>query len=206
MRLLLISILIALLTASNAFAQRENASPTMLKGPGDWRFERLPVPPGFARDIPWTGYEEARFSPGMFDPSSANHFTYALSLWIDGIPAIQAAEIKDFLDKYFKGLSLMVGRGKNLAPDASQFGADVTLRQGEAKDSGKFTAKAPMFDTFNDGRKVLLNMEIDVIPKPDAKKTLLVLLISPQPTDAAVWKQLHDIRKNVQEPQHGQAP
>jgi hypothetical protein len=63
-----------------------------------------------------------------------------------------------------------------------------------------------MFDTFNDGRKVLLNMEIDVIPKPDAKKTQLVLLISPQPADAPIWKQLHEIRKNVQEPPHGRAP
>jgi len=54
------------------FGQGKNATPTILKGPADWRFERLPIPPGFAQDIKWTGFEEARFAPGMFDPSSAN--------------------------------------------------------------------------------------------------------------------------------------
>jgi hypothetical protein len=51
---------------------------TILKEPVDWRFERLPVPAPFAPDIKLTGFEEARFSPGMFDTSSANYFTYVM--------------------------------------------------------------------------------------------------------------------------------
>ncbi|GEP44032.1 hypothetical protein [Brevifollis gellanilyticus] len=197
----LIIALIAFASTSSAFAQRANATPTMLKGPADWRFERLPIPPGFARDIPWTGYEEARFAPGMFDTSSANHFTYALSIYVDGTAPVQAPALKSFLDKYLKGLSVMVGRRKGLKPDEAQFNAEVLPRKTEANATGTFTAKATMFDTFNDGGKVSLNMEIDVLPKAEAQKTQIILLITPQAFDAPVWKQLREIRSSVQAPQ-----
>ena len=84
MRLHILLLILTFACITPAPAQRAQPSPTMLMGPEDWRFERLPIPPGFARDIPWTGYEEARFSPGMFDPKSATYFTYALSISIDG--------------------------------------------------------------------------------------------------------------------------
>src|SRR5436189_6143351 len=95
-----LALLMALLSGTPSFAQRPNATPTMLTGPADWRFERLPIPPGFARDITWTGFEEARFSPGMFDTSSPTYFTYALAVQLDGTPPIQTAELKELLDKY----------------------------------------------------------------------------------------------------------
>jgi len=181
---------------TSAIAQRVQPAPTMLLGPADWRFERLPIPPGFARDIPWTGYEEARFSPGMFDTKSATHFTYALSICIDGTPEIQAKELKDFLDKYFKGLSTMVGRGKGMKPDPAVFNAVVTPRD----KASLFSAKVPYIDTFTDGRQILLNLEIDVRPQPKAKKTQILVLISPQPTAAEIWKQLREIRDAVHAP------
>lgn len=168
----------------------------MLLEPTGWRFERLPIPPGFARDIPWTGYEEARFSPGMFDTKSAMHFTYALSISIDGTPEIGAQELKDFFDKYFKGLSALVGSGKGMKPDPAVFNAEVTPRD----KAGLFSAKVPYIDTFTDGRQITLNLEIDVRPQPASKKTQVILLISPQPADAEVWKQLHMIRDAAKVP------
>jgi len=168
----------------------------MLLGPADWRFERLPIPPGFARDIPWTGYEEARFSPGMFDPKSVTYFTYALSISIDGTPKIQVKEMKDFFDRYFKGLSTMVGRDKGMNPDPAVFNAEVT----PSDKAGQFSAKVPFIDTFTDGRRILLNLEIDVRLQPETKKTQIILLISPQATDTAIWKQLRELRDAAHAP------
>ncbi|MCX6848840.1 MAG: hypothetical protein NTY98_07955 [Verrucomicrobia bacterium] len=181
---------------TSVFAQRSQPAPTMLLGPADWRFERLPIPPGFARDIPWTGYEEARFSPGMFDTKSATHFTYALSICIDGTPEIQAKELKEFFDKYFKGLSTMVGRGKGMKPDPAVFNALVT----PGDKAGLFSAKVQYIDTFTDGRQITLNLEIDVRPKPETKKTQIILLISPQTNDAEIWKHLYEIRDAARAP------
>ncbi len=191
-----LALLVIFACVTSAFAQRSQPAPTMLQGPADWRFERLPIPPGFARDISWTGYEEARFSPGMFDTKSATHFTYALSICIDGTPEIGAKELKDFFDKYFKGLSTMVGRGKGMKPDPAVFNAVVTPRD----KAGLFSAKMPYIDTFTDGRQITLNLEIDVRPKPETKKTQIILLISPQAPDAEIWKQLHEIRDAAHAP------
>ncbi len=177
-------------------AQRAQPAPTMLFGPADWRFERLPIPPGFARDIAWTGHEEARFSPGMFRTDAPNYFTYALSICIDGTPELQEKELKDFLDKYFKGLSTMVGRGKGMQPDPAIFNAEVKPRD----KAGQFSAKVPYIDTFTDGRRITLNLEIDVRPLPESKKTQIILLLSPQAPEAEIWKKLHEIRESAHAP------
>ena len=182
--------------ATSAHAQRAQPAPTMLLGPADWRFERLPIPPGFARDIPLTGYEEARFSPGMFNTNAATYFSYALSICIDGMQEIGAKELKDFFDKYFRGLSTMVGRGKGIKPDPAVFNAVVTPRD----NAGLFSAKVPYIDTFTDGRQLTLNLEIDVRLKPEIKKTQIILLISPQAPDTEIWQQLHVIRDAAHAP------
>ena len=187
----------AFIAVPNASAQRKQPPPTILMGPADWRFERLPIPPRFAPDIKWSGYEEARFAPGMFDTESPNYFTYALAVSIDGTEPVVADDITDFLDKYFKGLSIGVGRRKGLSPDPTQFGATVTAMKTKEGALPRFLAKVPYFDTFNDGRKILLNIAITVIPKPESEKTIVVLLVSPQQAEAPVWKQLRAIGKTV---------
>lgn len=197
--LLLLGFVAMFHTAPFAFAQRQQPAPTILKGPSDWRFERLPIPPGFAPNITWTGFEEARFAPGMFSTTSTNYFTYALTVSVDGTAPIAAAELKDFLDKYFNGLSTAVGRRRGLTPDASQLGAEVHAVIAETNATHRFTAKVPFFDTFNDGHKILLNLEIAVLPKAKEKRTFVVLLISPHTGDAPAWKQLRAIGRTVEE-------
>ena len=183
--------------ASAAFnVASAQAAPTMLTGPADWRFERLPIPPGFARDIPWSGYEEARFSPGMFRTESPTYFTYALSVCIDGTPKIGAVELKDFFDKYFKGLSTLVGRGKGMQPDPAVFNAEVK----PLEKAGLFSARVPYIDTFTDGRQITLNVEAEVRPLPQKSKTQIILLLSPQAREAEIWAKLRSIRAAAQAP------
>lgn len=134
----------------------------------------------------------------MFTTGAENYFTYALAVSVEGTNTIQAAELKDFLDQYFSGLSITVGRRKELKPDPAQFGAEVVEVKSEFSGLSRFTAKLPFFDTFNDGRKVLLNLEISVLPKADAAKTLVVLLISPQAAEAQVWSELRNIGQTVE--------
>jgi hypothetical protein len=187
------------IVAPRTFGQRPNATPTVLTGPSDWRFERLPIPPGFAPDIRWTGFEEARFAPGMFAPGSTNYFTYVLAITVDGTAPVTVVDLKEFLEKYYRGLSVNVGRRKGLMPDVAQISAAVTVAKAETETAGKFEATIPYFDTFNDGRKILLHVEIVVLRKAAAKQTRLVMLISPQPTAAPVWKQLRSIGRTAEE-------
>jgi hypothetical protein len=154
----------------------------------------MPTPPGFAPDIQLTGFEEARFAPGMFDNTSPNYFTYVLVISADGAPDLDNAALKDFLEKYYRGLSVGLGRQKGLSPDPAQMNAEIAPAQG---DKSRRTAKVTFIDTFTDGRKVSLNVEAHVVTRPAAKKTGLILLISPQPKDHAVWQTLREIDSKI---------
>lgn len=173
---------------------RPNVTPAILKGPADWRFERMPIPPAFARDIKLTGFEEARFAPGMFDTSSPNYLTYVLAVSADGAPTLDQVALKDFLEKYYRGLSVGLGRRKGFSPDPAQMTAEVIPAP-----SGKnrSTAKVTFFDSFTDGRKVTLNVEARAVPRPTSGKTGLILLISPQPRDSAAWNTLREIGDKI---------
>jgi hypothetical protein len=173
-------------------AQPQNRGiPTIFKEPTDWRFESMPIPPGFAPDIQLKGFEETRFAPGMFQTSSSNYFTYIIVLALDGSPKVDATQLKDFVDKYYRGLSIGVGRRKNLTPDPAKFDCVVMPAKADAKH--QFDVVAPFFDTFNDGRQIKLNIEVITTAKPDAKKTFVTLLISPQPKEHENWKTLREI-------------
>jgi hypothetical protein len=185
------------LILSGIIASAQGPAATILMEPLDWRFERLPVPAPFAPEIKFTGFEEARFAPGMFDTSSPNYFTYVMVIAADGSPELGRSGIEDFLQKYYKGLSIGVGRRKGLAPDPAQMKAEVTpMRSGEG-----YTAKVVFFDTFNDGRKVILKLEAHVISRPGTKNTYMSLLVSPQSRDSAVWQTLRGIEKNLHFPE-----
>lgn len=167
--------------------------PSILKEPADWRFEGMAIPPGFAPDIKLTGSEEIRFAPGMFDTHSSNYFTYAMVILANGTPELGAAELKEFLEKYYRGLSTAVGRGKGLSPDAGQMRTVVNPAPPGPEGKKRFVAEVVFFDSFTDGRKINLHVEALVIPRPALKQTCLIMLVSPSPKDAAAWQTLREI-------------
>ncbi|OHE78662.1 MAG: hypothetical protein A2107_15070 [Verrucomicrobia bacterium GWF2_62_7] len=170
---------------------------TILKEPADWRFEGMAIPPGFAPDIKLTGSEEIRFAPGMFDTRSSNYFTYVVVILADGAPELGAADLKDFLEKYYRGLSIAVGRGKGLSPNPGQMRAVVNSAPPGPDAKQRFAAQVVFFDSFTDGRKISLNVEALVIPRPTSKQTCLILLVSPSPKNAAVWQTLREIGRKT---------
>jgi hypothetical protein len=186
--------LVGFIFAAGMALAQPNMTPTILKGPSDWRFERMPTPPGFAPDIQLTGFEEARFAPGMFDNTSPNYFTYVLIISADGAPDLGGAALKEFLEKYYRGLSVGLGKQKGLSPDPAQMVAEVAA---VPDDKDRFTAKVTFFDSFTDGRKISLNVVAHVVPRPAVKKTGLILLVSPQPKDHAVWQKLREIDSKI---------
>lgn len=167
--------------------------PAILKEPADWRFEAMAIPPGFAPDIKLTGSEEIRFAPGMFDTRASSYFTYVVVILADGAPELGGAELKEFLEKYYRGLSIAVGRGKGLSPDAGQMKAVVTPAPPGPDKTKRFVAEVVFFDSFTDGRKINLHVEALVVPRTATKQTCLIMLVSPSVKEATVWQTLREI-------------
>jgi hypothetical protein len=167
--------------------------PSVLKEPAEWRFEKMPVPPGFAPDVKLNGWEEIRFAPGMFDNTSPTYFTCVLVITAEGAPELGAPGIKDFLEKYYRGLSVGVGRGRGFSPDLALMNAEVT----PAGDPNRYTAKVIFFDSFTDGRKITLNIEARIVPSPRQTKTYLTLLVSTRAKGDEIWEKLRAIESKL---------
>ncbi|MEI9895531.1 MAG: hypothetical protein WDN28_16975 [Chthoniobacter sp.] len=60
-----------------------------------------------------------------------------------------------------------------------------------------FDADVVFFDSFSDGRKITLHVEAQVIPQPAAKRTCLLLLVSPNARESDVWPSLREIGKKA---------
>jgi hypothetical protein len=143
--------------------------------------------------VKFKGTEEIRFAPGMFDNTSSSYFTCIIGLTLEGAPNPGAEEIRDFLEQYYRGLSVNVGRRKGLTPDADQIRATVTAQPSAPDRARRFEAGVVYFDTFSDGRKITLNVEALVVRRLVAKQTCVILMVSPSGKDSAVWKELRAV-------------
>lgn len=193
-----VSILTALLLAGLPLLYAAGPEhPAILKEPADWRFEKMSIPPGFAPDIKLAGSEEIRFAPGMFDTHSSNYFTYVMVIIADGSPDLGVPDLREFLEKYYRGLSTAVGRGKGLLPDASQIRAAVNPAPPDPDAKKCFLAQVIFFDSFTDGRRITLNVEAVLVPRLASKQTCLIMMVSPSAKSAAVWRTLREIGRKT---------
>lgn len=171
---------------------RREATAVILKGPEEWRLETFPVPPGFAPGVKLKGSEEVRFSPGMYQPDSPQYFTYIVAMTTEGTAPFGGAELKDFLEQYFRGL--LTGRaqrqGKTIDPAEIQA---TILPSVEGAAAAPLRADLSIVDAFTDGRKTTLHVDAYVHPRPAVEKTCLILLISASPRESDTWKNLREV-------------
>ncbi len=157
----------------------------ILKYPKDWRYERINFPLDFAKNIDWEGFEELRFSPGMFDVKSPDYFTYYFVLSIKKVE-ISIEEIKEALIKYYKGLCKAVNVKEKFKINHEEI--TVTI---EKISSCSLKANVVFFDGFTDGRRIVLDMLIEV---SKVKDTEMLLLTSVTPSGNA--EKLDVLHKN----------
>lgn len=172
-------------------ALSQNKNPELLAGPVNWTFEKFALPPVFAPSFPYHGFEELRFSPGMFVKDSVDYFSYAFAASIDNKTTMTKADISNYLELYFKGLCFATARDRKLTVDTSKIKVSVQ----QQKDL--YYAVLNIFGVFADGAPVTLNMEIKVVASKASSKLRLVFLASPRPKTAGIWKKLYKIRETV---------
>jgi hypothetical protein len=177
-------------------AATATATATILKEPADWRLENIAMPPSFAPDIKLTGSEEIRFAPGMFKTDASDYFTCIIAITADGSLELGATDLKDFLEKYYRGLSSGLAQRKGLKVDPAEMRA--TVKSNSANVKNHYTAEMVFFDSFNDGRKITLHVQAQVIVQPSTKKTIMLLLVSPSENGSAAWKTLREVGEKIE--------
>lgn len=194
---ILLCTIVSLLLLNSAFSQSKTKAqkPLLLTTPTDWRYEKVKLPLEFAPEITYTGFEELRFSPGMFDVNSPYHFTYLFAVSINNTPKLSKTEVMDFLLTYYKGLLGAVAKDNEKTIDLDKIA--VTLDESKKAKGKHFYANATIFDSFTDGRELTVHLDVEIINDKQTKKSYILAFASPQEMESEVWKKLYEIKSEL---------
>jgi hypothetical protein len=172
-----------------------------LAAPTGWGGETIALPPGFAPDMKLKGSEHIRFAPGMMKPDSDSFFCYAFVFELQPQPALTEAVVKEEFLKYYRGLCQAVLNGKLPDVDPSEFTMELQRVKSDAKPASdekaadvpaEYTGTLNWLEPFATKKPQKLNLEIRTWA--GSGRNYLFACVSPQAPDAAIWKQLHEIR------------
>ena len=171
-------------------------------GTPPWTGERIVLPPGFAADLGWTGVEEIRFAPGMFEAGQPDFFSYILVFLLEPGSDVSEKGLQRELLTYYAGLSKAVMASWELAVDTSEF--TVSIEQVE-DDSGapvvapgalSWKATLEWIEPFATRKEQRLHFELHTWEYEG--KPVVLTLASPVEPDAkregSPWAVLREIR------------
>lgn len=168
-------------------------SPYYLPTPEGWTTEQFPIPIGFAPQIPYTGVEDIRFSPGWGNAASEEYWTYAFLWYLDGSPETNAEIIAGNLKAYYTGLIQVNTDTTKIStgifqPVTTSFTKILT----DKDDSETFTGTIGMVD-YMQQKPITLNCRVHLKYWPEAGKTIIFYEISPQMFTHKNWKMLDQL-------------
>jgi len=177
----------------NIFDPNTWTAPYKLSVPENWGTEHFAFPIEFAPNIPYKGVEDLRFAPGWGDTTSAEHWTYSYLWWLEGKPAIDAANLQNYLKSYYDGL---VGRNiiSRKIPSHKIVLTKVSIKKlkTENGDVETYSGTISMLNYLKQ-QPIVLNCMIHVKDCSPQNHTGVYVEISPQALNHSVWKQLNDI-------------
>lgn len=194
LRLVAVSLLV-----SGALLAADEPVSYQLAAPAGWGGETIALPPGFAPDMALKGSEHIRFAPGMMKPASDTFFSYAFVFELESKPELTEAVVKEEFLKYYRGLCKVVLNGKFPDVDPAKFQLDLKRAKSAADGKGinapvVYTGTLDWVEPFATRKPQTLNLDIRTWNGTNRK--FLFACVSPQPRDAAIWKQLQSIRED----------
>ncbi|QDU65335.1 hypothetical protein [Engelhardtia mirabilis] len=147
-----------------------------------WAREVIPLPPGFAPDMP-AGDEQLLFAPGMFDAASEQYWSYAFALRLEE-SGLDAARLTAIFELYYDGLIFAVAQGKDA--DVGDDPAQVRMR---SVGDGRFEGTIDLIDAFVTLEPVQLRLVIDARDEA-TDTTWLKVQASPRAPGHGIWPDL----------------
>ncbi len=169
-----------LLSYSVLLFGQENKHLYFLETDTSWRQELFIFPINFAKEINYTGEEDARFPVGWEDQKSPNFWSYVFAWNINHSEPITENELQSDLKKYFDGL--MRWDQTSVQINKKEDDKNTTRYSGAVKTKDNFFTKEPM----------TLNVQIEQIYCEEKKKYVIFFKFSPKEFGHDVWKKLEE--------------
>ena len=158
----------------------------LLKTDKSWMKEIFTFPLNFARDIPYTGIEEAHFPRGWRDVDSPEFWSYTFAWKVDLTTELTKAELENNLQLYFDGLMRVVNKNKDFVPPKSIAKVE--------QDAAQFRGTIDIFDAFVTNEAMTLQVVAEREYCPEKQQSILVFKFSPQGFEHEIWDTLKKIK------------
>lgn len=173
-----------------AFGQKENDKSLLQTFDDSWREERIPMPLGFAPQIPLKGVEEIRFAEGWAQKDSDTFWTYAF-VWNVNLKEMLTTEtLALYMQYYFDGLMSVVNKDKNKTVPKT---VALFLKKDHTKDTIHFIGKVHLYDAFHTKEMITLNCTVRQFYCAKKQKSLVMFHFSPQAFGHATWDELNTV-------------
>jgi len=164
-----------------------------IAAPDNWRKETFDFPLRFAPNIPYEGKEYVRFSPQWTHFEDGDGFSYVF-LWDLKTKPFSADDLEDYLETYFAGLMINVGRQRNLADKEIKTNAAAHPLLGVKGDWAQtWGIEVRTWNAFSRGEPLLLWGE--VAQRNCGEHMQVFFTMSMAERDKPIWDTLRNIRK-----------
>ncbi|MEE9348675.1 MAG: serine hydrolase domain-containing protein [Flavobacteriaceae bacterium] len=153
----------------------------------NWGKEVFTFPIRFAKEISYTGFEEAHFPKGWRKEDGPEFWSYAFVWQIDENFTLSNKQLTTDLQTYFDGLLQSVNKEKGkLLPKTI-----VTLNK--VKGHSKFLGNLKIYDSFITKKPLKLNVSIEQLQNNYNHKTTILFRFSPKEFSDDIWQTLNKI-------------
>jgi len=171
--------------------QKENYKNKLITFDNTWRQEIIPMPIGFAPQIPLKGIEEVRFAKGWSTKGDDTFWTYAFLWSVQQTDILTTSQLEVYMQYYFDGLMNVVNKDKSKVVPKT-----VALFLEDKKDTKAkhFVGKIQLYDAFHTKDMITLNCTVMQYQCPETKKSMVLFHFSPKEFGHATWNKLHTVK------------
>lgn len=175
--------LLVLLISSTVLYSQDEAQLYVLETPTTWKTELFTFPIGFAQDIAYEGFEDARFPEGWNKENNLNFWSYVFAWSINSNKELTENELETNLQLYFDGL--MNAKGCTTA---------LFVKKINSVGVSKFIGKIKTTDAFFTKKPLTFNVVVDTYYCQLQKKLILIFRFSPKAFESSVWNTLKEVK------------
>lgn len=161
--------------------------------PDGWKSETIPFPLGFAPEIDLQGVEELRFAPGMYKPDQQDYFSYGFVWVLKGEIHVDVKFLTQNLLAYYQGLYTAVSKSETQRTEPFFVQMEVAGKGFSKNAQQSFSGSLDWREPFVTEKAQTLILLVDTWFCPEAGKTLVMVLASPQVFDHPLWTALKSL-------------
>ena len=185
-------VLIFLFTTIISFAQEAGTPPLLETDTAVWGKEDFKFPLGFAREIEYTGIEEAYFPRGWKILDSDDFWSYAFVWKIDRDTLLTEKELERDITMYFDGLMDMNRNGSKEAGILNS--TTLFIQKGKFSDVSFYLGKVKTFDRFSTQKPMILHVSVEQSHCEETGKMIIFFRFSPKEFEHRIWKKLNTLK------------